>query len=92
LLVANQLSEVEFFEFPLLGQGFVALRVEFYADAVRALLLDDLSNQIGGFARNVCGTNDDELTVADLDDVNVAAVIALAGTRGLVGDDRPRYR
>ena len=38
------------------------------------------------------GTDDDELTFADADDANVAAVVALSrrvAARGLVGDVRP---
>lgn len=91
MLIADQLPQVEFFELLFLGQGLVALRVEFDADAIGTLLLDDFSDQIGGFARDVCGSDDDELTIADADDVNVAAVVALVRrvtARGLVGDVR----
>jgi hypothetical protein len=65
------------------------LRVELDTNAVRALFFDDLSDQVGGLSRDVCGTDDDELTLADADDVNIASVIALARrvtARGLVGN------
>ncbi len=65
-----------------LAQGLVSLPIEFDADGVGTLALDDRAHQSGGFTRHVCGADENELSSLHLDPVNV----------GLGVDDEPLSR
>ena len=65
----------------------VAPGIELDADAVRLLLLDHLTDQLDGLARDVRGAHQDEFSSLERDDVDVGGVISVLRCAGFGVDD-----
>jgi len=79
LLLANDLPDVEFLEFALLREGFVALRVELDTHAIGSLFLDHFANEIRRLSRDMCRAHDQEFAAVHALDVDVRPVVPLTG-------------
>ena len=83
LSVANDLAQILGLKGLLLGEGLVALLVEFYAHAIRAFALDDFADQVDGLLGDMRRAHEKKTAAAEFEHADVVSIGGRGGRAAL---------